>query len=86
MTARASLFTDHRMSGHPMRTNTDISGQFGSILLTIHQQIPIFLLSSGGHQGMELRLCIVVELFCSPGRDIFPHISLHDLPHHGTMR
>ena len=34
---------------------------------------------------MELRLCIVVELFCSPVRNIGPLISLRDLPYRGTM-
>ena len=31
---------------------------------------------------MVLRLCIVVESFCSPVRNIFPRNSLHDLPCH----
>ena len=35
---------------------------------------------------MELRLRIVVELFCSSVRNIVPRISLHDLPYHWTMR
>ena len=35
---------------------------------------------------MELRLCKTVELFCSSVRNIAPHISLHDLPHHRTMK
>ena len=35
---------------------------------------------------MELRLCVIVEFFGSPVRNIFPRISLHDLPCHGTMR
>ena len=35
---------------------------------------------------MELRLRIVVELFCSPVRNIVPRISLQDLPYHWTMR
>ena len=35
---------------------------------------------------MVLRLCIVVELFCLPVRNIFPRISLHELPYHRTMR
>ena len=34
---------------------------------------------------MVLRLCITVELFCSPVRNIFPRISLHDLTYHRTM-
>ena len=35
---------------------------------------------------MELRLCIVVELFCSPVRNIVPRISLQDLPYNRIMR
>ena len=35
---------------------------------------------------MELRLRIVVELFCSPVRNIVSRISLHDFPCHRTMR
>ena len=35
---------------------------------------------------MELRLCTVVELFCSPVRNIVPRISLHDLPYLRTMK
>ena len=35
---------------------------------------------------MVLRLCITVELFCSPVRNIFPRISLHGLPKRKTLR
>ena len=35
---------------------------------------------------MASRLCTVVDSFDSPVRKIFPRISLHDLPRHGTMR
>ena len=35
---------------------------------------------------MVLRHKKVVETFCSPVRNIFPRISLHDLPYHRTMR
>ena len=34
----------------------------------------------------ELRLCVAVELFCSQVRKIVPCISVHDIPHHRTMR
>ena len=34
---------------------------------------------------MMLRLCIIVESFCSQVRNIFPHISLRDLPCHRTQ-
>ena len=34
---------------------------------------------------MELRLCTVAGLFCSPIHNIAPHISLHDLPYHTTI-
>ena len=35
---------------------------------------------------MALRLCIIVESFCSQVRNIFPHMSLRDLPCHRTKR
>ena len=38
-----------------------------------------FFLLTGGHPCMALRLCVIVELFYSPVRNIFPRISLHDL-------
>ena len=64
--------------------NTHISGQFESMFLTILQQIPV-LLWIGGHQGTELRLCTVAELFYQPACYTAPHISLHDLPYRRTM-
>ena len=35
---------------------------------------------------MELILCTVAGLFCSPARNIVPHISWHALPFHMTMK
>ena len=35
---------------------------------------------------MALRLCITVEVFCLPVRNIFPRTSLPDLPYRRTMR
>ena len=35
---------------------------------------------------MELSLCTVAGLFCSPARNIAPHMSLHDLPYHRTVK
>ena len=84
--ARASLFTDHKISGLPVRAKyrhfRTISGQTFDNSPTD----PILLPSIGGRQCMVLRLCIAVELFGSPVRSIFPRISLHDLPYHKTMR
>ena len=65
--------------------NTGISEQFENIALTILQQIPILLLWIDGHQGMELLLCTVAGVFCSPARSIAPRISLHGLPYHRSM-
>ena len=48
---RASSFTDHRISGLPIRATN--SEQFESILVTILLQISILLLYSNGHQCME---------------------------------
>ena len=65
--------------------NTSIKEQCVSNFLTILQQIPFLPPWTDGRQCMELRLCVNVELFCSPFRKIVPHISLHDIPYHGTM-
>ena len=35
---------------------------------------------------MEQILCRVVESSCSPTHNIIPHTSLHDPPHHMTMK
>ena len=35
---------------------------------------------------MELILCGVVASSCWPTHNIAPHISLHDLPYHKTMK
>ena len=51
-------------------------------IYTILQQIPFLLLWIDDHQCMELQLCVTVELFCLPVRNIFPRTSLHDLPCH----
>ena len=63
-----------------------ISEQFGSILVTILQQISFLLLWSGGHRCMKLILCRVVEPSCCPTHYIARHISLHDQPCHKTMK
>ena len=60
--------------------------QLVSKILTILNQIPFLLPWIGGRQCMVLRLWKAVELFCSPLRNIFPRISLHDLPYHRIMR
>ena len=66
-------------------TSMDISEQSVSKLQTVLQQIQfLLLLWISGRQSMVLRLCVAVELFCSPFRNIFPHISLRDLPCHRT--
>ena len=51
------------------------------IRLTILPQISALLHWIGGHQGMELKLQRIAELFCWPARNTAPHISLHDLPY-----
>ena len=67
--------------------NTSISQQFESICLTLLQQIPILVFWLVGHQSMELLTLYNSWLFCSPTRNIAPHISfLHDLPYHKTMK
>ena len=66
--------------------NTSISGQFERMILTILQQITILLLRIDGHQGMELWLCKIVKSFYLQIGNIFPHISVHDLSYHRTLR
>ena len=71
---------------YPYEPNTSISEQFVSTLLTSLQQIRCLLLWIYGRQHMQLRLCILVEFFRSPVRNLSPRISLHDLPYRWTMR
>ena len=78
-----SLTMEYRVFQHVPSTN--ISEQFGSILVTILPRIS-FLFWNDGHQCMELILCRVVESSCSPTHNIVPHISWHDLPCHRTMK
>ena len=85
--ARASLFTDQKKyQVYQYGSNTSNSEQSVSKLLTILEQIPFLLPWIGGHPCMVLRLCIFVELFCVPSRNILPRASLHDLPCHRTMK
>ena len=76
---RASLFTDHKISGRPIRAeNNNISLQFESILVTILQKISFLLLWSDGHQCKGLIFCRVVSSSCWLTHNIAPHISLDD--------
>ena len=51
---RASLFTDHRISGLPIRAKyKHLRNNLGAILVTILQQISFLLLWSCGHRCME---------------------------------
>ena len=87
VTARASLFTDHRMSGLPMRA------KYKHFLTTwehIFDNSPTDPNSSSSnwwssrHGVVTLYSCWV--WFRSPARNIAPHISLRVLPYHRTMR
>ena len=88
VTARASLFTVHTMSGLPnARQLQTFEDNLRANFWQLSNRSHFFFLKSDGRQGMEeLRLWKAVELFCSPVRKIVPLISLHDLPHHRTMR
>ena len=66
--------------------NTDISEQCVGKLWTILQLIHFLILQIDDHPCMTLRLCTVSGWFCSPVRNIAPHISLHDLLCHMTMK
>ena len=86
MATRASLFPDHKYQVYNAGQVQAFSEQAVSKFLTILQQIPFLLPWIGGRQCTVFRLCISVGLFCLPIRNIFPHISLHDLPCHKTMK
>ena len=64
----------------------DMSEQFVRKLWKILQLIHFLLLWTDGHPCMALRVCIIAQLFYSQIRNIFPRISLHDLPCHKTMK
>ena len=64
--------------------NTDISEHFVSKLWTILQVTHFLLLNIESHLCMALRLCVIVESFYSQVRNIFPHISLRNVPCHET--
>ena len=86
VTARASLFTDHEISGLPIRAKYK---HFRTICDQTVDNSPTDSCSSSfsdGHPCMALQLCIIVESFYSQVRNIFPHISLHDLPCHRTKK
>ena len=73
--ARGSFFKDHETSGLPMRAKDK---HFITIFAqTLFQHFSLHLMV---RQSMVLPLCIVVELFCSPIRNVVPRFSLHDLP------
>ena len=66
--------------------STDISEQFVSKQLIILQQIHFLLLQNDGHPSMASRLFTTAQSIYLQIRNIFPHISLIDLPHHWTMK
>ena len=84
--ARTSLFTDHKISGLPIRTKYT---HFRTICEQTVDNSPtdsFLLLQIDGHPCMELRLGTIAQLFYSQVRNVFPHISLHDLPWHRTKK
>ena len=87
VTARASLFTDQRMSGLPMRAKY-------KHFRTICEQT-FWQFSNRSHvfcfklMVVNAWCCDFVKLpscFYSPVRNIVLHVSLHDLPYQGNMR
>ena len=64
----------------------DISRQCVSIHWTILPLIHFLLFWIDDHPCMVLRPCIIARLFYSQVRNIFPHISLRDLPCHSTKK
>ena len=50
---------------------------------TVENSFPLWF---DDHPCMVLRLCLIAQLFYSPNRNVFPRISLHDLPCRRTMK
>ena len=83
----SDLFTDHQMSGLPMR---DKSGQFRTICEQTFDNCPTDPMSSSlgwwssRHGVATLFYCFF--FFFSPFRNTVPRISLNDLPYLQTMK
>ena len=78
---RASLFTDHRISGRPFRAKYK---HFRRIWEHTFDKSPADFNSSSLKWWSSMHG--VVESSCSPTHNIVPHTSLHDQPCHKTMK
>ena len=83
VTARASLFTDHKISSLPIHAKYE---HFKTICEQTMDNSPTDPISSFLHPYMASRLCTIVESFYLQVRNIVLHISLHNLPCHRTMK
>ena len=83
VTARASLFTDHKISSLPIHAKHE---HFTTICEQTVDNSPTDPISSFLHPYMASRLCTIAQLFYSQVRNIFPRISSQDLPCHRTMK
>ena len=72
--ARASLLTDHRISGLPMRAKHK---HFRTFRDHTSNNSPTDFNSP---QDKESILCTIAKLFCSPLQNSVPHTLWHDLP------
>ena len=83
---RASLFTDHRISGRPIRAKYKHFKTIWEHTFDISHTDFNSSSCRDGRQCKKLILYRVVESFCSPTHNIVPHISWHDPPCHRTRK
>ena len=80
---RASSFTDHRISGRPIRAKYK---HFRTIWEHTCDNSPTDFISSFKWWSSMQILCRVVESSCLPTHSFVDHTSLHDQPCHKTMK
>ena len=81
---RASLFTDHRISGRPIFAKYK---HLRTICEHVFDNYPTDFVSSSLKWWSSMHgVDRVDESSCSPTHNIVPHISLHDHPCHKTMK
>ena len=75
---RASLFTEHKMSGLPIRARYKHSNAI--LKQKVLQLIQVLPSWHDGHPSKDLTLCIIALSFDFPIRNVFPGTFQHVLP------
>ena len=87
VTALASLFADHSISGLPIRAKyKHLKMIFVSKLVIILQLIQFLLVWTDDHPSNDMKLCITAPLSCLRIHSIVQRIFEHALPCRKTMR